>query len=98
MVALASLIGHAGSDMVLRRSLRLTEATHPWLKELRRVGLEDLAASLGVSLSQQSADVAQSASIAVFASLLDLFVTLIGERLVLQILQETWPDAFTSSQ
>ena len=96
--SLSSLVGQAGSAMVLRRSLRLTEAAYPWLEELRRVGPDDdLTAALAVSLSQQSRDVAQGASIAVVATLLDLFVTLIGERLIMQLLEETWPDLFPPS-
>ena len=96
--ALSSLVGQAGSAVVLRRSLRLTESAYPWLEELRRVGpADDLTAALAVSMSQQSQDVAQAALIAVVASLLELFVTLIGERLVMQLLEETWPDVFPSS-
>jgi hypothetical protein len=83
--------------MVLRRSLRLTEAAYPWLDELRRIGPDDLPAALTASLSQQSQEVAQGASIAVVATLLELFVTLIGERLIMQLLEETWPDVFASS-
>ena len=67
--------------MVLRRSLRLTEAAYPWLVELRRVGPDD--------------DL--TAALAIVATLLDLFVTLIGARLIMQLLEETWPDVFPPS-
>ena len=83
--------------MVFRRSLRLTEGAYPWMDELRSVRSDDLPAAFTASLSQQSQEVAQGATIAVFASLLELFATLIGERLIMQILEETWPDVFASS-
>jgi hypothetical protein len=98
MTALTSLIGHAGSRMVLRRSLRLTEREYPWLDELREVGLEDLPTVLTAALSQHPKDVAEKAWIAIFTSVFHLLVALIGERLVLQIVHETWPDVFKSSQ
>lgn len=94
---LSSLVGEAGSAMVLRRSLRLTQGAYPWMDELRSVSPDDLPAAFTASLSQQSQEVAQGASIAVFATLLELFVTLIGERLIMQLLEETWPDVFASS-
>lgn len=83
--------------MVLRRSLRLTEAAYPWLEDLRRVSPGDLTAALAVALSTQPQDVAEGAAIAVVASLLELLATLIGERLVRHILEETWPDVFPAS-
>jgi hypothetical protein len=67
------------------------------MDELRSVSPDDLPAAFTASLSQQSQEVAQGASIAVVASLLELFATLIGERLIMQLLEETWPDAFPSS-
>ena len=95
--ALSSLVGEAGSAMVIRRSLRLTEAAYPWLEDLRRVSPGDLTAALAVALSTQPQDVAEGAAIAVVASLLELLATLIGERLVRHILEETWPDVFPAS-
>ena len=83
--------------MVLRRSLRLNEAAYPWLEDLRRVSPGDLTAALAVALSTQPQDVAEGAAIAVVASLLELLATLIGERLVRHILEETWPDVFPAS-
>lgn len=50
LTAMSSLIGHAGSQMVFRRSLKLTKATYPWFQELRRTDLEELTAGLATSL------------------------------------------------
>ncbi|MCS6297869.1 MAG: hypothetical protein H8K09_16670 [Nitrospira sp.] len=98
LTAMSSLIGHAGSQMVFRRSLKLIEATYPWFQELRRTDLEELTAGLATSLKQQSHDEAVNASTQLFLSLLELFALLIGERLIQQVLRETWPDILAPSQ
>ena len=98
LTTMSSLIGHAGSHMVFRRSLKLTEATYPWFQELHRTDLEELTVGLATSLKQQSHDEAVNASTQLFLSLLELFALLIGERLIQQVLRETWPDILSPSQ
>ena len=88
---LAPLVGTVGSQALLRRSLKLSEAAFPCYTEVW--GAEHaLMDALGACLQKQEADVTKDATAALLTTYLELLASFIGERLTLQLLQNTWPE------
>src|SRR5688572_17299990 len=83
---LSPLIGSAGFQALLSRSLKLATATHPWLASDQ--------AGLRASLERQEAASAIEASSLVLANLIELLTKLVGEGLTRRLLQEVWPEVF----
>ena len=95
LTSLSPLLGDSGSSALLRRSLKLTEATFPCYTEARD-GKDGLLNAVGACLRKQSPDVAWDASVAVLTAYIELLATFIGERLTRQLLHEAWPDLHIS--
>jgi hypothetical protein len=86
---LALLLGATGVRSLLRRSARLREVEFP---ELGQVGVVDSGAALATGLASLSAHHANDAAAALFATLLALLSTFIGDRLTREVLRGAWPD------
>lgn len=89
----ARLIGTAGVQSVLDRSIELASTRHPWLG-----GPRTDAPRTGWSLREPFARRTEPDGVAGLADLLSTFIGLlgrfIGEELVARALHELWPDAF----
>jgi hypothetical protein len=96
LTSLSPLLGDLGSSALLRRSLKLTEATFPCYTEVRVAEQDGLLNAVGACLRKQSPDVAWDASVAVLTAYIELLATFIGERLTRQLLHEAWPDLHIS--
>ena len=91
---LSRLLGETAVDMLFARSVVLASHEHPWL----RVPDQGLAAqgraALREALEQQQPAAIVSAFAAMLSALVGLLERLIGQGLVVQLLQEVWPTVF----
>lgn len=92
---LAPVLGEAGVQAMLERSLRLAGRTRPWLNTagLTLGGQRPFADRLGDSLSQQESDVAEEGLIALFAAFGTLLETFVGAALAARLLDEPHGEA-----
>jgi hypothetical protein len=94
----APLIGQGGVDSLTGRALHVAQREYPWLVQAREPDqAEGPFAQVVASLKQQDPAVATEAAGAVFATLMGLLVTFIGEPLTARLLRKAWPDAYSSS-
>ena len=87
---LANLMGSGGFHALLSRSLALARAKVDWLHAVALTG-----DTLGVSEEvgkKVGAEVMAEGGAVLISELLGLLVAFIGERLMLQIVRETWPN------
>ena len=96
LTSLSPLLGDLGSSALLRRSLKLTEATFPCYIEVRVAEKDCLLNAVGACLRKQSPDAAWDAAVAVLTVYIELLATFIGEPLTRQLLLEAWPDLHIS--
>jgi hypothetical protein len=91
----APLIGQLGVDALTRRALHLAQREYPSLLPGRdpEQAQDPFTQVLG-ALQRQDPAVATEAAGAVFATLMGLLVTFIGEPLTVNLLRKAWPDAF----
>ena len=97
-VVLIPLVSEAGFDALVARAFDLAQREYP-------TGASAAAASRGAEpfagirawLDGQEEGVALDAAAAMFASLMTLLFTLIGESLTTQYLQKAWPEGFSAS-
>lgn len=92
---LARLIGDAGVQLLLKRSVVLASKQLPWL-----VGGPPSASSLSglrTALEQQDRESITEAFIAVLSAFVGLLERLIGEGLVERLLGEVWPTVFANA-
>jgi hypothetical protein len=82
---LAVLLGSAGVQALLVRSVKLTQKQYPFLERV------DSATALRACLQMQSAAVAAESAAALFGTFFALITTFIGERLTSQVLRHAWP-------
>lgn len=93
MTHLARLVGVGGAQALVRRSLSLTRAEHPWLVQERVPGDDEQPwPGLRGALAGQPVDVAIGAFSAWYSNLIDLLERFIGDVLVARMLHEIWPD------
>ena len=83
--ALSPIVGQHGVAALLKRSLQLTAATHPWLPHSAAAG-EHLKA-LHATLLQQSTSDARAAQAALLQNFHDVLSRLIGASLTDRLLQ-----------
>jgi len=102
---LAPIIGPAGVLALFLRSAKLARADHPDLdaglgafREGTSKSALDAGAKLFRSLSSLDPSPAAAASASVYAKFLGLLATLIGERLVDQLLSKAFPELGAASQ
>ncbi len=92
---LTPLIGDAGVDAILARSLHLAQRDIPGLAPVRAFDQRDgLCALLQRSLEQHEPAVATEAAVAMLATIGELLASFIGESLTTRLLCEAWPDDF----
>jgi len=98
---LAPIIGGAGVEALFLRSIKLASGQHPSLGALRQAEPKDPtrngAASLR-ALGSLDPILVGEATASVYSKFLDLLATLIGERLVTQVLITAFPQLSETQQ
>jgi hypothetical protein len=91
---LAEVIGPAGVQAIFVRAVKLQRPEFAFLDERIVPGERggSPAESLGACLREQDPEVVQEISVILFATFVGLLATVIGERLSLSLLQQSWPD------
>ena len=90
---LAPLVTGAGSQALLSRSLHLTRPEFEFLERLRVGPSSDHCfEGMDEALRGVEATMALDAFVVVFANLIGLLVTFIGEDLAIHAVREAWPD------
>ena len=84
---LTIFVGEAGYQAMLSRALTLAKREDPWLRE-RSVLLTNATLDLGTN---QDTSEAAAGIIALLAQLLGLVTELVGEALMLRLVQDVWP-------
>ena len=91
---LAEVIGPVGVQAVFLRTVTLVRPDFAFLDErmvLRGRG-ESLAEPLRACLREQDPEIIQEVSVILFATFAGVLATVVGDRLVWNLLQQTWPD------
>lgn len=92
----APLIGQVGVEALMSRAVHLARRDYPWLGSDRPNSPqheENSFAEVARCLERSEAGLAADAAAAVFARLVGLLATLIGDRLTAPLLYKAWPDA-----
>ena len=90
---LARLIGEAGVQLLLTRSIRLASAQYPWLVTTSTA--QTPAAALRGTLSSRDPESIRDSFAAILSAFVQLLERLIGEGLVGRLLDEVWPKVFS---
>lgn len=90
---LARLLGEAGIDVLLKRSVVLASNQFPWLAS--GPTSDTVVSTLRDALEQQDPDSIAEAFVGVLTALVGLLERLIGEGLVERLLEEVWPTVFS---
>lgn len=94
----APLIGDVGVEALTGRALHLAQREYPWLLPTdEKESADKPFAHIVRCLEQQEPAVAAEAAGTVFAVLMGLLVTFIGDPLTQGLLQQAWPDAFAEA-
>ena len=94
-----SLIGPAGVEALAGRALHLAQREHSCLKQLPPPDQSNEPfAQVVARLQQQDPAVATAAAGALFATLIELLVTFIGNPLTTRLLRQAWPDVFVDAR
>lgn len=89
---LFNLLGQTSTSAIFRRSLILTRQVSPCLSELEETDHDNLLEAVGACVRKQSPEIAREVSIALLETFLELLMTLIGESLTRQLIQEAGLD------
>ena len=87
-VHLAPLVGAAGVQLLLARSVKMTRGEVACLSD---VAILESSAKLRECLQAQDPTVATEAAATLFGTFFALIITFIGERLTTQVLRSAWP-------
>ena len=87
---LGKLIGSAGFDVMLARSLVLARRTHPLLTGIMVVPGGTLT---GFDQTARDPGALQESMAAVVSHFIELLVNLIGEDLAMRLVRDVWPAA-----
>jgi hypothetical protein len=95
---LAPVIGDGGVAAMTDRALHLTTREYAWLPA-RAPGSADTTFTHVCDALKQQDDpaVAAEAAAAVFAAIIDLLATFIGDPLAARLVQQAWPDGVFST-
>jgi len=85
---LSPLLGLAGVQALMVRSVKLAQAEFPSLAE---VATAEGLTRLGSCLQALDPSIAAEAAAALFGTFLELMTTFIGERLTVLVLRSAWP-------
>lgn len=90
------LIGQVGVDALTARAVYLAQQECSWLAEAREPEhVNEPFAQVLARLARQDPAVAMEGAAVVFAMLVGLLVTFIGEPLTESLIRKAWPDAFS---
>jgi len=89
---LTKLAGADGFTSLLRRALALASEDVPWLRGIT-VGKDGRLEGMNRSgtVTERSPE-EQEATVVLITHLLELLITLIGRRITLRLVKETWPE------
>ena len=88
------LIGQVGVEALTARALHLAQQEYSWLVDAREPEhANEPFVPVLERLAQQNPAVATEGAAAVFAMLVGLLVTFIGEPLTARVMREAWPEA-----
>lgn len=90
---LARLVGQGGIMTLLARSLTLTRATFPWMASVGGAAEDSRWQPFETCLAAQDEATALAALKHFLALFISLLGRLMGESLVVRLLQEIWPAA-----
>ena len=94
---LAPVIGDLGVAAMTNRAMHLAVRGYPWLPARQPGAADTPFAQFIDALKRQEPAVATDAATAVFEAMLGLLATFIGEPLTARLVQQAWPDAFSST-
>jgi|SRR5437773_5683743 len=95
---LAPVIGRLGIEALATRTVHLVQSEYPWLTAMHHPEeAEGLSSYFSFSLAQQDPAVGAEAAAAVLATFTGLVRRLIGESLVMRLMRQAWPDAFSDA-
>jgi hypothetical protein len=94
----AQIIGHGGVRALVVHAVTLLEREFPFLDESTFFARksESPGQALCARLQGQDPEVIMKAAVTLFATSTEVLATLIGERLVLDLLQDAWPATLAS--
>lgn len=90
------LLGQAGVDALLGRSVHLVQREFPAIALAGTEGRRGSFAEVIAGLGKQDPAGATDAAAALFATFAGLLVTFIGGPLTRQLLAKAWPDAYST--
>jgi hypothetical protein len=93
---LSRLLGRAGVQMLLERSIVLASAELAWLGGARSGvrGAEDATSALRDAMERQDPQAISDGFVAILSAFVGLLDRLIGKVLVERLLHEVWPTVF----
>jgi hypothetical protein len=94
---LSSVIGDVGVAAITDRALHLTAREYPWLPARAPNSADPPFTEVIDALKRQDSAMAAAAGAAVFATILGLLATFIGEPLAARLVRQAWPDAASSA-
>ncbi len=89
---LSDLLSRPGSDGVFRRAAALTEPVFPCFQEVKKVEDDAMLIAVGDCLRSQPLDAAKQASTMLLTNFVQILISLIGEQLTWDVLQDACPD------
>lgn len=95
---LSVVIGRTGVEAILLRAMKLRKIEFPFLDEqiFSRAQDERAGDSLRACLQEQASHTVREASVALFATFVDLLATIIGDKLAWSLLRDVWPETLRS--
>jgi hypothetical protein len=90
--SLANLVGSAGFDVLLARSLVLARRVHPFLAAVT-VGPGGTLSGLGEASDPPSVE---QGTVAIVSYFIELLAVLIGEDLTIHLVRDVWPEAWAA--
>ena len=90
---LAEVIGRAGIEAIWLRAIRLRMAEFAFLEKCIRGSDSSRSESLRACLREQEPDVIREASVILFATIVGVLGTVVGEALAWKLMQSAWPEA-----
>lgn len=94
---LAPVIGDVGVAAITDRALHLASREYPWLPSSEPGSADTRFTQVIDALKRRDPAVAAEAAVAVFATILGLLATFIGEPLATRLVQQAWSDAVSSA-
>ena len=94
---LSPVIGASGVEALLLRAVKLCKADFPFLDERMLVGdSEGAGDSLRARLRAQETKAIRESSVSLFATLVGLLATFVGDRLAWSLVRDVWPETLRS--